>query len=56
MIEKEDDVTEGTDHMDRSSCKGSHDIRQQIPPAVADPNEEWVKEYIEQFGTPPSFF
>lgn len=23
---------------------------------TADPNEEWVKQYKEQFGTDPSFF
>ena len=27
-----------------------------IPPAQYDEMEEWVKEYIEQFGTEPSFF
>ncbi len=27
-----------------------------IPPAQYDETEEWVKEYIEQFGTEPSFF
>ena len=29
---------------------------QQIPRAFCDKNEEWVKEYIKQFGKEPSFF
>ena len=29
---------------------------QEIPPARYDPDEKWVVEYIEQFGTDPSFF
>ena len=27
-----------------------------IPPAQYDETEEWGKEYMEQFGTEPSFF
>lgn len=30
--------------------------KQSIPPAVADLDEQWVRDYIEQFGNPPSFF
>lgn len=36
-------------------CAGeSEDLRNQPP--EYDKNEEWVQEYIEQFGTEPSFF
>ncbi|MCI9388618.1 MAG: hypothetical protein HFH54_02900 [Lachnospiraceae bacterium] len=56
MIEKEDVVENRTDHMDRPVRERSHGMGQKILPAEADPDEEWVKEYIEQFGSPPSFF
>lgn len=56
MIEKEDVVENGTGDVDRAGDKNVHCIRWQIPPAVVDPDEVWVKEYIEQFGDSPSFF
>ena len=27
-----------------------------LTPAIFDVNEEWVQDYIKQFGTEPSFF
>ena len=33
-----------------------HWVDDAILPAQYDETEEWVKEYIEQFGTEPSFF
>lgn len=31
-------------------------INTPLPPPVYDVDEEWVQDYIEQFGTEPSFF
>jgi hypothetical protein len=56
MIEREDAIKNRTEDMDGAGLETSRSIKQQIPPAEADPDEEWVKKYIEEFGTPPSFF
>ena len=56
MIEREDAIKNRTEDMDGAGRETSRSIKQQIPPAEADPDEEWVKKYIEEFGTPPSFF
>ena len=31
-------------------------INTALPPPVYDVDEEWVRNYIEQFGSEPSFF
>lgn len=30
--------------------------KQHLPAAEYNPNDKWVKDYIEQFGTTPNFF
>jgi len=49
-------MTAGSKEQINTSDAEKKNVKSSVKTAEADPNDEWVKKYKEQFGSDPSFF
>lgn len=49
-------MTAGSKEQINTSDAEKKNVKSGVKTAEADPNDEWVKKYKEQFGLDPSFF
>ena len=51
-----DNNVQGSKEQINTSDAEKKNVKSGVKTAEADPNDEWVKKYKEQFGSDPSFF
>ena len=51
-----DNNAQGSKEQINTSDAEKKNVKSSVKTAEADPNDEWVKKYKEQFGSDPSFF